>query len=218
VFIELIDLLRCVNPHNDTWLVASFNTVSNRFVEEGKLGCPVCSAQYPIHAGVADFAAGVGLPDCEHDRALASHRREELATRAGAYLNATEPGTTVVLGGLWAYAAEALSEMAHVRVLTLNASGEVSEAESVGMVRVGSQIPLAGDSVWGVALDAWFPAAIVESAVRIVKPGGRIVGPTNIEAPAELIVLARDENYWVGEKAPRVVPLERRGRSSGAPS
>jgi uncharacterized protein YbaR (Trm112 family) len=218
VFIELIDLLRCVNPHPDTWLVASFNTVSNRLVEEGKLGCPICSAEYPIHAGVPDFAAGAALPDCERDRALASHQREELATRVGAYLNATEPGTTIVLGGLWAYAAEDLSSMTHVRVLALNAPGEVKEAESVGLVRVGPEIPLAADSVWGVAFDAWFPAAIVESAIRIVKPGGRIVGPTNIEAPADLTVLARDENYWVGEKAPRVVALERRGRSSSAPN
>ena len=85
MFIELIDQLRCINPHEDTWLVASFKTVSNRFVLEGSLGCPACSAQYPIRDGIADFSAGLELPSCEAERAAASHRREELATRAGAY-------------------------------------------------------------------------------------------------------------------------------------
>ena len=98
MFIELIDQLRCINEHPDTWLVASFQTVSNRFVLEGSLGCPSCSAQYPIHEGIADFSAGLALQSCEAERAAASHNREEHATRAGAFLRdhlgpwATFPG------------------------------------------------------------------------------------------------------------------------------
>jgi hypothetical protein len=212
MFIELIDLLRCINQHDDTWLVASFSSVSNRFVREGKLGCPTCSAQYPLHAGVADFSNGVTLADCEHDRAHASHRREELATRAGAYLDATEPGATFVLGGLWAYAARQLSEMTQVRVIAMNAPSEVEESEMVGIIRVASEIPLAAGSVAGVALDAWLPTAIVQSAQRVVRPGGRIVGPTGFATPADLTVLAHDENYWVAEKAPEVIPIRRASR------
>lgn len=212
MFIELIDLLRCVNPHDDTWLVASFTKVTNRFVEEGKLGCPTCSAQYLIHGGVADFAAGISLPDCEHDRSHASHRREELATRAGAYLDATEPGATIVLGGLWAYAAEELSGMAQVRVFGLNAPSDVKESETVGLLRVGSEIPLAANSAWGVALDAWFPTATTRSAVKVVRPGGRIVAPANFEVPSALTVLAHDERYWVAEKPPQVIPIRRANR------
>src|SRR5712671_4744891 len=121
MFIELIDLLRCTRPHDETWLVASFNKVNNRFVEEAKLGCPSCSAEYWIRSGVADFSGEALLPKCEDERNAASHRREELATRAGAYLAATEPGATIVLGGLWAYAAQELSEMAEVRVIAVNA-------------------------------------------------------------------------------------------------
>ena len=209
MFIELIDLLRCINAHEDTWLVASFKTVSNRFVFEANLGCPSCSAQYPIHDGIADFSAGTALPSCEAERAAASHRREELATRAGAYLEATEPGATIALGGVWAYAAQELSEMAEVRVLALNAPAEVKESPTVGLLRVGSEIPVAPGSLLGVALDAWFPAKIVASAVRAVRPGGRIVGPAAIPAPAELSVLAHDENYWVAQKPPKVVSITR---------
>jgi uncharacterized protein YbaR (Trm112 family) len=212
VFIELIDQLRCINAHEDTWLVAAFATVSNRFVLEGSLGCPSCSAQYPIHEGIAGFSAGLALPSCEAERAMASHNREEHATRAGAYLEATEPGATIVLGGIWAHAAEELSRMAEVRVLALNAPVGVTESERVGLVRVGSEIPVAAGSVLGVAFDAWFPAKLVASAVRAVRPGGRIVGPVTIPAPAELHVLAHDDSYWVAQKAPEVVKLSRASR------
>jgi hypothetical protein len=209
VFIELIDLLRCVRPHDETWLVASFNKISNRFVEEGKLGCPSCSAEYWIRGGLADFSAEVALPECEDERKAASHRREELATRAGAYLDATEPGATIALGGLWAYAAQVLSEMAEVRVLALNAPNGVTESQTVGLVSVGSEIPLAAGSVLGVALDAWFPAAMIESAARVVRPGGRIVAPANFEPPSGVGIVARDDRYWVAQKAPQVVKLSR---------
>jgi hypothetical protein len=212
MFIELLDLLRCIRPHDETWLVASFSKVNNRFVEEAKLGCPSCSAQYWIRGGVADFSGEVILPECEDDRRAASHRREELATRAGAYLEATEPGATVVLGGLWAYAAQELSEIAELRVIAINAPSEVKESETVGLVRVGSEIPLAAGSVLGVAVDAWFPTKIIESALRVVRPGGRIVGPAAFKAPPELSILAHDDRYWVAQKAPEVVTISRGNR------
>jgi hypothetical protein len=212
LFIEMLDVLRCIKPHEDTWLVASFHTVSNRFVKDGKLGCPICKAEYQIERGVVDFSAGISLPNCDQARAEASHRREELATRAGAYLNATEPGATFVLGGLWAYAAPDLASMAQVRVLALNPPGDLEESEMVGLLSVGTEIPLPSGSVAGVAIDAWFPATITHSALKVLRPGGRLVGPANIDPPSALIVLARDENYWVAEKAPEVIPIRRASR------
>ncbi|HEY3745210.1 MAG TPA: hypothetical protein VGL17_03155 [Gemmatimonadaceae bacterium] len=212
MFIELIDLLRCTKPHDETWLVAAFNTVSNRFVEEGKLGCPACSAEYWIRDGVGDFSGGVSLPARDAERIATGHSREELATRAGAYLDATEAGATVVLGGLWAYAAEDLSKMSDVRVLALNAPSEVKESERVGLLRVASEIPLATGSVLGVALDAWFPEGIAESAARVVRPRGRVVGPATLAVPSGLTVLAHDDKYWVAEKPPEVIPIRRASR------
>jgi hypothetical protein len=209
VFIEMIDLLRCVNAHQDTWLVASFREVANRFVVDGTLGCPSCSAQYEIQNGVADFTLGDSIPSRDAERAAASHRREELATRAGAYLEATQPGATIVLGGLWAYAAQQLAEMVDVRVIALNAPSEVKESERVGLARVASHIPLAANTVQGVALDAWFSRSMGDEAFRVVRPGGRIVGPTIFGPPSQAAVLAHDENYWVAEKPAEVVALRR---------
>lgn len=212
MFIELLDLLRCPRPHEDTWLVASFKEVNNRDVETGTLGCPICSAQYPIEDGVADFTAGAGSPSSDAERAAASHHREELATRAGAFLDATEPGATVVLGGVWAYAAEQLADMAEVRVFALNPPPGVTGTAAVGLVRVAAAIPLAEDSCLGVAFDAWFNSAIVASAMRVTRPGGRVVGAAALPPPAELAVLAQDADYWVARKTPSVIPLRRASR------
>ena len=212
MFIELLDLLRCINAHEDTWLVASFKTVSNRFVLDGTLGCPACSAKYPITTGVADFTAGADLSRRKTGRWATTLEREELATRAGAFLDATEAGATVVLGGSWASAAQELSLMTEGRVLALNPESGVEESETVGLLLVGSEIPVAPGSVLGVALDASFPAGIVASAVKAVRAGGRIVGPAQIPPPSELVVLARNEDYWVARKAPEMIKLSRAGR------
>ena len=212
MFIELLDLLRCPRAHDETWLVASFNNVSNRFVESGTLGCPICNAQYPIDGGVVDFSGGISSASCDRSRSASSHSREELATRAGAFLDATEPGATVVLGGVWAYAAEELSRLAEVRVIALNPEPDVKESSSVGLLRVSSEIPVAAESCLGVALDVWFNAAIVGAAVRAVRPGGRVVGAASMAPPSELAVLAHDADYWVARKTPSLIPLRKASR------
>jgi hypothetical protein len=209
VFIELIDLLRCINVHEDTWLVASFREVIDRIVVEGTLGCPACSAKYEIKKGVVDFTAGESVVDAEAERAHAAHGREQLATRAGAFLDATQPGATIVLAGLWAYAARDLAEIADVRVIALNAPSGVVESERVGLIRVAARIPLAANSVHGVALDGWFSGQAIGEAIRIVRPAGRVVGPASLPAPDSAVVLAHDDQYWVGEKAPEMVSLRR---------
>ena len=205
----MLDLLRCINAHEETWLVASLKAISNRFVLDGTLGCPVCHAEYPIKHGIADFRRADELGPQLIENPAARVNREELATRIGAFLNATEPGATVVLGGSWAEAAQELSVMTDTRVLALNASKRVEESETVGLIRVGSEIPLAPGSVLGIAVDAGFTAEMISSALKVVLPGGRIVGPVNIQPTADLAVLAGDERYWVAEKPVEMVPLRR---------
>ena len=203
----MLDLLRCVNAHEDTWLVASLKAISNRFVLDGTLGCPVCHAEYPIKKGIADFRIG-GEAELTQ-QPVAGVNREDLAMRIGAFVNATEPGATVVLGASWAEAAQELSVMTETRVLALNPGKRVEESESVGLLWVSHEIPLAPASVLGVALDSSFPAKIISSALNVVRPGGRIVGPATIDVPTGLAVLARDERYWVGEKPAEMVSLRR---------
>lgn len=209
MFIEMLDLLRCVNAHEETWLVASLNAVSDRFVLAGILGCPVCHAEYPIRKGIADFRQGGSSAPPAVDRHPSDESRDELATRVGAFLNATEPGSTVVLGGSWADAAHQLAVMTDMRVLALNSRAGIEESERVGLLQIRNQIPLAPASVVGVALDAGFAAGTIASALKVVRPGGRIVGPAAIAAPPEISVLARDERYWVAEKPAEIISLRR---------
>lgn len=209
----MLDLLRCINPHEDTWLVASLRAISNRFVLDGTLGCPVCHAEYSIRKGVVDFRQAGDSPQPGNESTSPAGNRETLATRVGAFLNATEPGGTLVVGGSWAGAAQELSVMTEARVLVLNPGRAIEESETVGLLRVSREIPLAPDSVIGVAVDDAFPWEIVSSALKVVRPGGRIVGPAAIEVPAGATVLARDERFWVAEKPLQMIPLRRAGMS-----
>ncbi|HEX9310215.1 MAG TPA: hypothetical protein VF887_05350 [Gemmatimonadaceae bacterium] len=209
MFIEMLDLLRCVNAHEETWLVASLKAVSNRIVLDATLGCPVCQAQYPIRKGIADFRRGGDLSHPPAVRRSGGERREELATRIGAFLNATEPGATIVLGGIWADAAQELAMMTDVRVLALNPGASVEESERVGLIRADTEIPLAPGSVLGLAFDATFSPETVSSALKVVRAGGRIVGPVSTDAPHDVSELARDASYWVAEKPAEMVSLRR---------
>ena len=208
MFIELLDLLRCINAHEETWLVTSFKSISNRFVLEGTLGCPTCSAEYRISEGVGRFGVRPAASEVPRNP-MSAREREDLATRAGAFLNLTEPGATVVLGGRWAEAAQELSVMTETRIFALNAARHVGESETVGLLEVNREIPLAASSVEGVAIDPSFPAEILSSAVKVVRPGGRIVGPASIELPGDLTILARDPSYWVAEKPVEMISLRR---------
>ena len=55
MFIELVDALRCPQPHAESWLVVASTRTQARHILEGTLGCPVCRAEYPIVDGVVDF-------------------------------------------------------------------------------------------------------------------------------------------------------------------
>src|SRR5438034_496530 len=199
MFIELLDLLRCINVHEETWLVASLKAISNRFVLDGTLGCPVCHAEYRIKRGIADFTQTGELARESPEVSGPSGNREEVATRVGAFLNATEPGATLVLGGSWAEAAQELSVMTETRILALNPSKRVQESETVGLLRVSHEIPLAPASVLGVAIDASSPSEIIWSALKVVRPRGRIVVPSAFEPPSALSVLVLDGRYSVAE-------------------
>src|SRR5690349_20628869 len=98
MFIELLDTLRCVASHEDTWLVASFDRMDNRRVVDGTLGCPVCRAVYQIRDGVAWLGAGPDdLPPGEAPLTAAVLEHEAL--RLAALLHLREPGTRAVVTG-----------------------------------------------------------------------------------------------------------------------
>src|SRR5687768_12147793 len=140
MFIELIDLLRCPVEHDETWLVAAFAKMDGRFVIEGKLGCPVCNASFPITAGVAHFDSGQVV------RALVRDAEPwddpDYAIRIAAMLDLARPGMTVVLEGAAAVVAQDLVEIASSRVVTVNSQSALKEAEGVAALTGANRLPL----------------------------------------------------------------------------
>src|SRR5829696_1093046 len=100
MFIELVDTLRCPNPHEESWLVVSATTLEARHIREGVLGCPVCRAEYPVRGGIADFRTAT-----EHDAATKKSSREMPvlvpAEQLAAMMNLADPLGFAVLTGDW---------------------------------------------------------------------------------------------------------------------
>jgi len=207
MFIELVEVLRCIRENDESWLVASIDEMRGRSIRAGTLGCPVCGAHYPIAAGIADFSGGsVKIPS------NAGLDSTELAMRAGGMLALGEGTGVVVLGGEWAAGAGPLTSAVDVRVIAVNAPAATEESAAVAVVKSNEVIPCGRASCIALALDDSFGEDALTSALRAVAPGGRIVAPVRLSPPQSLTVLARDASYWVGEKAPEVTPLRRGSR------
>jgi uncharacterized protein YbaR (Trm112 family) len=205
MFIELIDRLRCTNPHDETWLVGSFTERRDRFIRVGTLGCHICQREYPIVDGVAYFGVEPGK---QHDR-MDAGSDSEMPMRAAALLNASE-GATLVLAGSWAPYAHAVAEIVPVRIFALNPTAVIDEAELIATIESSEGIPLATRSVDGVALDdATATPAMLVSALRVLKPGGRLAAPVHVAIPDEIVHLASDDVHWVGETVRDLVSLQR---------
>lgn len=198
MFIELIDLLRCPVDHEDSWLVAAFTKMNGRFVVEGKLGCHICSATYPIVDGVAMFA------DADGDTTTGSVSADDVI-RTAALLGLTQPGALVVLEREAASLARGIAQMTECRIIAINANIEVEESERVGLLVSDARMPIARGSVDGLVLTS--DEAGFAEAGRILRPGGRVVAPASAEIGGEFREIARDERSVVAELVGPLVTL-----------
>lgn len=189
MFVELIDLLRCTRPHEDSWLVATFHELRERHVLEGLLSCPVCGARYEISEGVASFGANPA-----QDAAPAVSGEEGI--RLAAFLNLVEPGV-VVLGGAWAGAADTITGLG-CAVIALNAA-RANDQLRLSRIRSDGIVPLARECVDGIALDS-ADAGLLDSAARTLKTGARMVAPAGAKIPEGMAEIARDEHLWVAAR------------------
>jgi uncharacterized protein YbaR (Trm112 family) len=207
VYIELIDLLRCPRVHEESWLVAAFNKMDGRFVIEGKLGCPVCSASFPIREGVADLRDAREAPATT--AAQSAESDEDTALRVAAMLGLTRAGSVAVLSGMPGAIAGIVAEMASVRVVGTNSTSQASEQENVAMVRSSDRLPFASGSIDAVMLGASASSGEVEEAVRVLKTGGRLVVTADSPLRGNLREIARDENYIVAESTGPLLGITR---------
>jgi uncharacterized protein YbaR (Trm112 family) len=208
VYIELIDLLRCPRVHEESWLVAAFNKMDGRFVIEGKLGCPVCSASYPIVNGVADLRDSNDAPVVEPSSSTGEDD-EGAALRVAAMLGLTRAGSVAVLSGMPGPTAGLVAEMASVRVVGTNSITPGSEQENVAMIRSSDRLPFASGSIDAVMLGTTVSSDEVEEAVRILKTGGRLVVTSDSPLRGNLREIARDDRYIVAESTGPLLGLSR---------
>lgn len=203
MFIELVDALRCPVPHEESWLVVAAVRMEHRHIVRGTLGCPVCSAEYPIRDGVVDFRRG-------SDRtATLTPRRAPLgesAMRLAAMLDLTDAHGFAVLLGQWGEWGAELSAIAEAPLILVDPPDGVIGAPGISVLRTAGGIPLAAGAARAMAIDdTSAPRAV--SAVRATRTKGRVVAPVSLALPDGVRELARDHALWVAEREPAPLPL-----------
>lgn len=197
MFVEHVELFRCLAPHEESSLVAAVDRTVERRILRGTLGCPVCRAAYPIVRGVAWF----GVPVEDRTEAPGSEASAEDVMRVAALLGLQEPGGTVALAGEWAAAAAPLAELTRVRTILVNPAPGAPALDESSVVRC-LRLPLGGGVLRGAALDAANASGhLLASAALAVRLGGRVVAPADAPLPSDLRELARDGREWVAERA-----------------
>jgi uncharacterized protein YbaR (Trm112 family) len=206
MYIELIDVLRCPREHEETWLVAAFTRMNGRFVVTGTLGCPVCSASYPIENGVAD------LRDQQFVEGAASNTDAAptdtgSAIRIAAMLGLTRPRSLIAIRGSEGSLAKEVSELTECRVIVLDGNDPAGDTERVATIRSGNRVPLATASLDGIVLTGI--SSETGEASRVLRAGGRLVASAQASIPSTFRELARDDRYIVAESAGPLVNLSR---------
>lgn len=224
MFVELLEKLRCPNPHEPTALIATVSRTVDRHIVEGLLGCPVCRAEFPIHEGALEIGdAGDAPPAGEGarrsstvppDAASAEEAVSNTSTiRTGALLGLDERAGVYVVSQTCAAMIPDLTALApHALFIALSSGPRVPGAAAVIRLR-GDVLPLAASCARGVVIDHATPA-MLQSAAEALVPGGRLVAPAWATVPDGITVLARDDEQWVGERvaAPALSALRRAPR------
>jgi len=208
VHIELTEMLRCPERHEEGFLVLSTGEMLGRMVRSGMLGCPVCGKEYPIVRGVAHFSGG-GMRDAG---SVASGEPTHLASRIShpadvqtlqALLDLSGPGGYVLLLGSAAQHAVGLAGlMGGIHFVGVNAPDDVEELPVLSLLACETMIPLR-QKVGRAAVvgpDRLGPEWLAE-ARRVLLPGRRLVIESErVATPAGLTQLALGHGLFVGER------------------
>ena len=193
MFIELTDILRCPEPHDEQFVVLIPDAMAGRSVQTGRLGCPVCHREYHIRDGVAVFAevrsTGSAEPDIEPEA-------------VAAFLGLGGPGGYVgMVGGSSALGLRLVEAIPAVHFVAINPPPGSTESPMLSLLRAGA-IPIKSRSLRGVVLLAPFASdpAWRKEAGRVLLPGLRIVGQGKTPEQEGLEVLASAGGWWVAQK------------------
>ena len=204
MFVELLDKLRCPNPHEDFPLVATSSRTVDRRIIEGVLGCPACGAEYPIQGGAVAFGGEIARPPLASAGGVARPLStiapgDEATVRLAALLGLDERGGVYVLDYSSARFTPRLAELAPAAQFIVVSGGDEIEGAGIVLRGRGRVLPLARGCARGIALDD-DGDDLLRSAVAALAPGGRLVAPAAAALPDGIQLLAKDDDQWVGER------------------
>lgn len=200
MFIELIDAIRCPADHPPSSLVAAFDTITDRDVESGMLGCPVCRSEFQIRNGEL-WLVTTAMPS-PATRAL---NPDEDALRLAASLDLRSETGFAILRGAWCALADRMADISPTHLVLLDPPLNTARGPGRSVIHAGGTVPFAP----AVAVAATIDDNERAYALTVtVLPKGRVVGPTNVQLPRGVKELARDERWWVGERENESAPVQ----------
>ncbi len=197
--IELTEMLRCPERHEEGYLVMSMGEMLGRMVRSGMLGCPVCGKEYPIVRGVAQFSRPSVAPSGTAPRSPLPVDAQTLQ----ALLDLSGPGGYVLLLGSAAHHAVGLAElMGGIHFVGVNAPDDVEELPVLSLLACEAMIPLRQTVARAVVVGPdRLGAAWLAEARRVLLPGRRLVIESErVAAPAGLTQLALGHGLFVAER------------------
>ncbi|HEX4633007.1 MAG TPA: hypothetical protein VH163_04195 [Gemmatimonadales bacterium] len=193
--IELTEMLRCPEKHQEEFLVLSTVEMSGRMVATGLLGCPVCHKEYEIVQGVVEFGG------------ISTHHAPPFSTAdpltVQALLDLSGPGGYVVLvGSAVRYAVGLAALMGGVHFVGINPPLDAEELPILSLLRSEHTIPLRSSIARGVVMGAEVGTSKwLGEAKRILLKGRRLVIESEqVPEIAGVSRLAAGQGLWVGEK------------------
>ena len=182
--VETLELLRCPANHEPSPLITVACERDGDRIIEGSLGCSICGAEYALRDGVVYLASDVLI-------ALDSDAKDPM--RTAALLGLNEPGARVALCGAFGGDAALIEEATDARCISVNASTSAVDQIRCTILDI---VPLATASLNGLAVDSAHVRVLADAA-RVVKTGGRVLGPALAPVPDGCRELARDAQEWV---------------------
>ena len=201
MLLDVTEILRCPQPHEESYLICGPITMDSRDVVRGGLACPVCRAEYPIVDRVAWFAPPDAVADTRAPGAPSGLTAEAVRT----FLDLQGGGGYVLLvGSATRFGPELAALLPSSAVVCCCLSSSRPDAGSISVLHSPRVMPIKRHCMRAVvvgsdaALEPW-----LASAVEALLPGLRLIVEDEAAAPAGVVELARGAGVFVGEKRTR---------------
>lgn len=204
--IELTEMLRCPERHEEGYLVMSTGEMLGRMVRSGMVGCPQCGREYPILKGIVRFSGSGERGAVPRGATEGPAPRSQLPVDGAtlqALLDLSGPGGYVVLLGSAARHAVALAGlMGGIHFVGVNAPDDVEELPVLSLLACEAMIPLRQTVARAAVVGPdRLGADWVAEARRVLLPGRRLVIESErVAPPAGLTRLALGHGLFVGER------------------